>query len=142
MTQSDYSTAGTALSAASTDDPAAAIGGPSREEFEHMQQMAELRIASDGNHYFFNGYRYDRLPDAIAYAELMKSRPKQVDAGGPNRQNLHVMPPDEADLALMARLGITYSKGVYFLGEFRYDHLADALDYANRMQGRVDAPPA
>jgi hypothetical protein len=142
MTQSDHSKVDAALPAASIDKPATAAGGPTREAFDHMQQMAELRIASDGNHYFFNGYRYDRLPDAIAYAELMKSRPLQVDAGGPNRRNAHVMPPDDADVALMARLGITYSKGVYFLGEFRYDHLADALDYANRMQGRVDAPPA
>ena len=30
----------------------------------------------------------------------------------------------------MSELGITFQAGVFFLGEYRYDHLADAVEYA------------
>lgn len=141
MTQSEHGNVQAAPPSSSCPStPETALAQQSREAPDYSQKLTDLRITHHGHHYYFNGYRYDRLPDAIAYAELMKARPSQVDAGGPNLQDSGAPPSTDADLALMARLGITYSNGVYFLGEFRYDHLADALDFANRMQGRVDAP--
>mgnify|MGYP003575733248 CR=1 FL=1 len=41
---------------------------------EMQSRMKELAIGFDGRQYTFSGYRYDRLPDAINYAELMRSR--------------------------------------------------------------------
>lgn len=37
--------------------------------------MAEYAIGFDGLRYTYNGYRYDRLADAVAYSKLMRSRP-------------------------------------------------------------------
>ena len=43
----------------------------------------------------------------------------------------------------MAALGITYQDGVYRLGEYRYERLVDAVNYARlrRLHARA-APPA
>lgn len=36
--------------------------------------MKELGITFDGKQYQFNGYRYDRLSDAVSYARIVASR--------------------------------------------------------------------
>lgn len=144
MTRVTPSTTDQAVPADAAQDPAMPLDGPWQTDWSREQQMTELGIAQDGRHYFYNGYRYDRLPDALAYAELMKSRPRQVDEVGPHRQNREnpsVLPPSDADLVLMARRAITFRDGIYYFGEFRYDRLADALDYADRTTGIVEAPP-
>ena len=41
-----------------------------------------------------------------------------------------IVPPDESELALMNSLAITFSKGRYFFGPYRYNRLADAVHYA------------
>ncbi len=133
-----------AMPADVTQNSATPLNGPWQTDWSREQQMTELRIAHEGSHYYYNGYRYERLPDAIAYAELMKSRPMQIDAGGPHRQRgdkASMVSPNEADVVLMGRLGITFHEGIYYFGAFRYDRLADAIDYANRTQGIVKAPP-
>lgn len=47
--------------------------------------------------------------------------------------------PDETGHGLMAALGITFQDGVYHLGEYRYDRLVDAVNYARlrRLHGRA-----
>jgi hypothetical protein len=42
----------------------------------------------------------------------------------------------------MATLGITFQDGVYRLGEYRYDRLVDAVNYARlrRLHARADRP--
>jgi hypothetical protein len=34
--------------------------------------MAELSIFRAGRHYFYDGYRYARLSDAVAYAQVVQ----------------------------------------------------------------------
>lgn len=34
--------------------------------------MAELSILQAGRHYFYDGYRYTRLSDAVAYAQVVQ----------------------------------------------------------------------
>lgn len=36
--------------------------------------MAELSIIRGRRHYFYDGYQYDRLADAIAYAQLVRGQ--------------------------------------------------------------------
>jgi hypothetical protein len=36
--------------------------------------MAELSIIRGGRHYFYDGYQYDRLADAITYAQLVRGQ--------------------------------------------------------------------
>ena len=38
--------------------------------------MAELSIIRGGHCYYYDGYRYDRLSDAVAYAQLVQGRPR------------------------------------------------------------------
>lgn len=36
--------------------------------------MAELSIIRGGHCYYYDGYRYERLSDAVAYAQLVQGR--------------------------------------------------------------------
>jgi hypothetical protein len=42
-----------------------------------------------------------------------------------------VQPPSEDDQAIMAALSISFDAGVYRYREYRYDRLADAVNYAS-----------
>lgn len=106
--------------------------GPAQPERERV--MVKYAIRHDGRHYEYNRYRYDHLSDAVAYARLMRSRLPQVDMGGPFWLGEPVdSPPNDADRELMAALGIAFEAGVFRFEDFRYDHLADAVNYAKRM---------
>jgi len=37
----------------------------------------------------------------------------------------------------MSEFGITFQAGMYRLGEYRYDHLADAIEYARLKRAKV-----
>jgi hypothetical protein len=39
--------------------------------------MAELSITHAGQHYFYDGYRYDRLSDAVRHAQLVQGRTRR-----------------------------------------------------------------
>ena len=39
--------------------------------------MAELSIIRGGHWYYYDGYRYDRLSDAVAYAQLIQGRTRR-----------------------------------------------------------------
>lgn len=88
----------------------------------------EPSIAFDGRHYHYDGYRYDHLDDALAYAKLQRSRPGERPAPAAPPRALE--PPDARDLQTMASLAITFREGMYHLGPYRYDRLADAVSYA------------
>ena len=101
---------------------------------DRAQLMADLSIAYDGLRYYYKSYRYDRLEDAVSYARLQRSR---VGSQGrvPLPRPAIFQPPGEGEWRTMTSFGITYAEGVYRLGEYRYDRLADALAYA-RLQGQ------
>lgn len=86
-------------------------------------------IAYDGRRYHYEGYRYDHLDDALAYAKLQRSRSgyRPQPPAAPRRT---VEPPDASQLATMASLGITFRDGMYRFGPYRYDRLAHAVSYA------------
>ena len=93
--------------------------------------MMKFSIAYDGRQYQYDRYRYDRLEDAVSYARLRRAVPSTEDEGVamPAVQR-NVQPPDGAQRQLMSGLSITFQDGVYRLGAYRYDRLADALNYA------------
>jgi hypothetical protein len=99
---------------------------------EHRQRlMLAFDITFDGRQYVYGPYRYDQLADAVNYARLQRSRPSSHESEGPP---LGVGKPYEtptvSERKLMSELGITFEEGVYHLKEYRYDHLADAVEYA------------
>lgn len=105
-------------------------GRPSPAQPEHERQTAEFGITYDGLHYGYNGYRYDRLADAVAYASLMRSRPTQKDSGGPFKLVKMYAEPTDEERTLMATFAIEFADGAYRFDGFRYDALSDALNYA------------
>jgi hypothetical protein len=109
---------------------AAAADAPSERE----RQMAEFCIGYDGRRYHYNGYRYDKLEDVVAYASLTRSRPGPFDAGGPHTRGETFAPPSDAERSLMASLSIRFDDGAYRYEGFRYDGLTDAVNYAKRQR--------
>lgn len=110
--------------------------GPSPAQSKRERQMAEFSVGHDGLRYHYNGYRYDRWEDAVAYASLGRDRPGQVDAGGPFAPGKRPAPTTDAEHALMTSLGIRFDDGTYRFEGFRYDKLADAVNYATRSKPR------
>jgi hypothetical protein len=102
--------------------------------------MAEYSIGHDGLRYAYNGYRYDRLADAVGYAKLMRSRPSMNDSGGPSTRREGIDVPTDADRELMTSLAIRFEAGAYRFEGFRYDRLADAVNYATLSARRQDSP--
>lgn len=54
---------------------AGATAGSNAPHAQDVTLMAFLRITFAQGQYVFDGYRYDRLQDAVAYARLQQSRP-------------------------------------------------------------------
>ena len=102
--------------------------------------MAEYSIGYDGLRYAYNGYRYDRLADAVGYAKLMRSRPSMDDRGGPSTRRDEIDAPTDADRELMASLAIRFEAGGYRFEGFRYSRFADAVNYATLSARRQDSP--
>jgi hypothetical protein len=109
------------------------------EPGEAERLMAEFAITYNGRHYEYDVYRYDHLADAVNYATLQRSKAPRDDEVRPTPSREYVEDPDESQRALMATLAITFQNGRYRLGDFRYDRLADAVDYA-RLQLRASSP--
>ena len=102
---------------------------PSAGERERL--MAELAITFNGRHYQYGRYRYRRLDDAVRYARLQRAQPAGGDSLGAAPAPRAAEEQTEAQRRLMNAFSITFADGVYRLGDYRYEFLADALDYAN-----------
>ena len=103
---------------------------------ERERLMAEFLIEFNGRQYFQGPYRYDSLSDAVNYARLGRANAgarAQISATPAPEQ---IEEPSESQRLLMNTLGITFLRGVYQLGAYRYDRLADAVAYA-----RLDVKP-
>ena len=54
-----------------------AAGANVAQDVELQRRLAKLAIGFDGRQYTYADYRYDRLDDAVRYAELMLQRQAQ-----------------------------------------------------------------
>ncbi|HVJ63180.1 MAG TPA: hypothetical protein VM555_10770 [Tahibacter sp.] len=93
-------------------------------------------VGFDGRHYQYNGYRYDRLADAIAHVALTRTRPSLLEPKGPYSPERSAEPPTARDRETMASLGIVAIGSAYRWRAFRYDRLEDAVAYATLVQRR------
>ena len=108
------------------------IAPPADSADARGRDMAKLSISYNGRSYAYRGYRYDHLVDAVDYARLDRAR-AFVDPGADDPAPLErVARPSATERERMQRHGITYVDGVFHLGEYRYDRLADAIAYARR----------
>ena len=100
------------------------------DSLDGRHAMHEYNVHYDGCTYEYNGYRYDRLDDALAYARLMRSRPRQDDPRGPYHQRRDLGAESETNQQRMTALGIELKDGRFWYRGYRYDRLAEAVDYA------------
>lgn len=54
---------------------------PEAANSDECRLMAELSIIRGRRHFFYDGYQYDRLADAVAYARVVRGR---VRLSGPS----------------------------------------------------------
>jgi hypothetical protein len=97
---------------------------------ERERLMAEFSMAFNGRHYLYGSYRYDYLSDAVNYARLQRANVGAGEQTGAMPPPEQVEAPSESQRQLMDTLDITFLHGVYRLGAYRYDRLADAVAYA------------
>ncbi|HET8747572.1 MAG TPA: hypothetical protein VFM98_18380 [Ramlibacter sp.] len=97
------------------------------------RRMADLGIDRDGLDYVYKAYRYEKLADAIAYAQLVRSRGLEAAEVFPSpRRSKPFVPPSATDQVLMASLGVRFDGRQFRFGGFRYDRLPDAVNYARQ----------
>lgn len=97
--------------------------------------MAEFSIIRSGRYYWFDGYRYEHLEDAVAYAQVIRARRQasRANASLPTRFDIAEL-PNASDRQLMTELSITLENGCFVFDGFHYDRLIDAANYA-RLRG-------
>ena len=93
-----------------------------------------LGISFDGKQFVYRDFQYERLADAISYAELDIQREGKQAVAATAADWLLRPVPNSADQALMQQLGVTFNDWCYKFGDYRYDRLADALNYARGHQ--------
>lgn len=92
-------------------------------------------IPFDGRAYHYRQYSYDHVEDALNYARAERARP-DFDKIAPTVMHWRQVPaPTEQERAQMAAHDIVYQDGYFFYGPYRYEVLADALNYAEREPG-------
>ena len=110
--------------------PAARAREAPHDAAERERLMAEYSITASGRGFQYSKYRYDRFEDALGYARKQRVAPTDGDDDDSLPPAQVVEAPDEMERRRMARYGITFENGVYHLGQYRYDRLADAMRYA------------
>lgn len=94
------------------------------------QHAKDLGISFNGTQFAYREFKYDKLPDAITYAELDALRKGQQKGVSYAPEWLDQTAPCASDRELMRQYGITSEGWRYRYREFRYDRLADAINYA------------
>jgi hypothetical protein len=92
-------------------------------------------IPFDGRAYHYRQYSYDRVEDALNYAKAERARPDFDKIAPTCMRWRQFLEPTAHERAQMAEHGIAYQDGYFFYGPYRYDVLANALDYAEREPG-------
>jgi hypothetical protein len=107
---------------------------------ERERLMARYSITYNGRQYQYDRYRYDALTDAVDYARIQRGRPggDSTDPMAPAQDVVET--PDESQRELMAELAITFQDGIYRLGDYRYQRLGDAVNYARLRRLHVRKP--
>lgn len=89
-----------------------------------------LGIAFNGTQFIYLDFKYDRLTDAINYAEQQSARTCNPPVASSPKDWLDRPVPSVTDQVLMNENGIVFDGCRYKFQEYRYDRLADALNYS------------
>lgn len=89
-----------------------------------------LGISFNGTQYLYREFKYDKLPDAVAYAAFDIAREGSKPVASSPVDWLERQIPDEGEQEMMQQYGISFEGWRYKYQDFRYDRLADAIKYA------------
>jgi len=103
------------------------LGTPSEKD---RSWLRELGITFDGRQYRYRKYSYGLLADALAYARLDRDRSTTQETFADISPWREAEQPTSIERQLMIRIGITYDGQFYRYHGYRYDHLLDAVLYA------------
>jgi len=92
--------------------------------------MAEFSIVQYGRYYWCEGYRYERLEDALAYVQVVRARKSRPAPPSLSTRFEVVESPNASDRQLMIELSITFENGRFSFEGFHYDRFIDAANYA------------
>lgn len=99
-----------------------------------QKRAMRMGISFNGTQFVYGDFRYDRLSDAFSYAELEFRREGRQPVPTSSTDWLSRPSPNNADRALMQEFGVTFDDWRYKFRDYRYDRLADALNYARAHQ--------
>jgi hypothetical protein len=95
-----------------------------------QDRAMRLGIAFNGTQFVYRDFKYDRLADAFSYAELDIQREGRQPVATTSADWLPRPIPNSVDQALMKQYGIIFEDWRYKFRGYRYDRLADAVNYA------------
>ena len=93
-----------------------------------------LGITFNGTQFVYRDFKYDRQEDAVTYAELDIERSHKPAVPSTRVDWLERPVPGLADETLMKQLGIVFEDWRYKFQDYRYDRLADAINYAKNQR--------
>jgi len=105
---------------------------------DERDAAASIGVGFDGRFYRYRTFRYDLCSDAVNYAKLDRGKPQyreKVIAGAPWEKPVE---PTDKEQRVMKALGITFDGRYYRYENYRYEHCADAVNYAT-LQNREDS---
>jgi hypothetical protein len=91
---------------------------------------AKMGISFDGRYFRYRVFRYDKLSDAMNYAQIDAGRGFRPEPTRPDVDWLPRPTQSDADIALMKQFSVTFQGNRFAYGGYRYDRLSDAVDYA------------
>ncbi len=89
-----------------------------------------LGIGFDGRQYRYRAYRYDELSDALTYVRLQRARPGYREEAAAEVPWLDPEVPTDGEMREMDDLAISFDGRLYHYGDYRYERVGDAVDYA------------
>jgi hypothetical protein len=115
--------------------------GLSQAEILHMDALGIRLVGGD---FLYRSYRYQKLSDAINYAELEHGRLDYQEEVTVQPLWLEPVEPTNGDWRVMHELGIRFDGTHFHLLDWRYDHFQDAINQARLLRRESfgeDRPP-
>jgi hypothetical protein len=101
-----------------------------RKTEEERHRLGGAGVGFDGRKYRYKSFSYDKSSDALNYSRLDRTRLVSGSAPKDHPEWVEATVPTPIEQQQMKDLGITYDGKYYRYKEYRYDRVADAVNYA------------
>ncbi len=97
---------------------------------EERHRLGGAGVGFDGRKYRYKSFSYDKSTDALNYSRLDRTRRGSESESKDPPEWVDAIVPTGAEWQQMEKLGITYDGKHYRYKKYRYDGVADAVNYA------------